>query len=138
MTHDRMKQLIDEHIAAEIAGDTGRAVSMYTDDVQHDVIGSPLGVLEGPQAAQGFYDHLVANIDNERMTVTRQQFGDDFCVIEHECQGVVNGEFLGVAGNGRRITFRMLHVWDFKDDRISREQVWLDGASITGQLMAPA
>jgi hypothetical protein len=31
----------------------------------------------------------------------------------------------------------MLHVWDFKDDAISREQVWLDGGSIAAQLTAP-
>jgi len=30
----------------------------------------------------------------------------------------------------------MLHVWDFKDDAISREQVWLDGGSIVAQLTA--
>lgn len=31
----------------------------------------------------------------------------------------------------------MLHVWDFKDDAISREQVWLDGGAIAAQLMTP-
>jgi steroid delta-isomerase-like uncharacterized protein len=136
VTGQRMQELIKQHIAAEMAGDTAAAVSMYTDDVEHDVIGSPLGILEGPQAARQFYDHLVANVANERMTPTRQQFGEDFCVVEHECEGVVNGEFLGIPGNGRRIVFRMLHVWDFKDDAISREQVWLDGGSIAAQLTA--
>jgi len=131
-----MKELIEQHIAAEMAGDTAGAVSVYTDDVEHDVVGSPIGPLHGPAAAQGFYDHLVANIDNERMTPMREQYGDDFCVVEHECTGVVNGEFLGIPGNGRRVTFRMLHVWDFKGDAISREQVWLDGGSIAAQLTA--
>jgi predicted ester cyclase len=37
---------------------------------------------------------------------------------------------MGIPGNGRRVTFRMLHVWDFSDDAISREQIWLDGAAI--------
>jgi hypothetical protein len=31
----------------------------------------------------------------------------------------------------------MLHVWDFQNDAISREQVWLDGGSIAAQLTAP-
>ncbi len=136
MTEDRMKQLIAEHIAAEMAGDTAGAVSMYTDDVEHDVIGFPTGPVQSPQAAQGFYEYLVAQIVNERMDVTREQFGEDFCVVEHDCTAVVNGEFLGIPGHGRRITFRMLHVWDFKDDAISREQVWLDGGSIAAQLTA--
>jgi steroid delta-isomerase-like uncharacterized protein len=137
MNQQRMKELIEQHIAAEMAGDTAAAVSVYTDDVEHDVIGAPTGPLHGPAAAQEFYDQLVADLDNERMTPTRKQYGDDFCVVEHECTGVVQGAFLGIPGNGRRVTFRMLHVWDFKDDAISREQVWLDGGSIAAQLTAP-
>lgn len=133
----RMKELIEQHIAAEIAGDTAGAVSVYTDDVEHDVIGSPTGPLHGPAAAQGFYDHLTADLNTERMIPTREQYGDDFCVVEHEATGVVKGTFMGIPGNGRRVTFRMLHVWDFKDDAISREQVWLDGGSIATQLTSP-
>lgn len=136
MTSQRMKELCEQHITAEMAGDTAGAVSVYTDDIEHDVVGSPTGPLHGPVAAKGFYDHLVADLDNERMTPTREQYGEDFCVVEHECTAVVKGAFLGIPGNGRRVTFRMLHVWDFKDDAISREQVWLDGGSIAAQLTA--
>ena len=136
MNEQRMKELIEQHIAAEIAGDTAGAVSVYTDDVEHDVIGSPTGPLHGPAAAQEFYDHLAAELDTERMIPKREQYGNDFCVVEHEATGVVKEAFMGIPGNGRRVTFRMLHVWDFKDDAISREQVWLDGAAIVAQLTA--
>lgn len=137
MKPKQMKELTDQHIAAEIAGDTAGAVSVYTDDVEHDVVGSPTGPIRGRAAAQGFYDQLVADLDTERMALTREQYGEDFCVVEHECTGVAKGEFLGIPGNGRRVTFRILHVWDFKDGAISREQVWVDGGSIAAQLTAP-
>ena len=42
-----------------------------------------------------------------------------------------------MADNGRRISFRLLHVWEFADERISRENVWLDGGNIVAQLTAP-
>jgi steroid delta-isomerase-like uncharacterized protein len=137
MTPAEMNSLIQQHIAAEIAGDTAGAVSVYTDDVEHDVVGSPTGPLHGPAAAQEFYDQLVADLATERMTPTREQYGENFCVVEHECTGIAKGEFMGIPGNGRRVTFRILHVWDFKDGAISREQVWLDGGSIAAQLIAP-
>jgi hypothetical protein len=76
-------------------------------------------------------------LNTERMTPTREQYGEDFCVVEHQAAGVVRGAFMGIPGNGRRVTFRMLHVWDFKDDAISREQVWLDGGAIAAQLTTP-
>lgn len=132
-----MDQLIDRHLAAERAGDPAASVSMYTDDVEHDVVGFPTGPLHGKPAAEGFYEYLVKNIETEAMEETHKYYGDDFCVMEHTWTGTVPGEFLGVPGNGRRITFRLMHVWDFRDGLISRENVWLDGGSVIAQLSAP-
>ena len=130
----QMDELIEAHISAEMAGDTAAAVSMYSDEVEHDVVGWPGGPVRGPSAAKGFYDQLVADFNNEQMLPTRKLYGEDFCVVEHETTGSVPGTFLGVPGHGRRITFRMLHVWEFREGRISRENVWLDGGAIVAQL----
>lgn len=131
-----MDDLIRRHLDAEAAGDTAGAVAVYTDDVEHDVIGSPLGKLTGPAAAQTFYDHLVQDLKITRMVKTSARYGADFCVVEHDVDAAVPGTFMGIPGHGRDIHFRMMHVWDFKADRISREQVWLDGGAIAGQLTA--
>ena len=71
------------------------------------------------------------------MVPVRRYHGTDFCVTEHRWIGSVPGEFLGIPGHGRRISFRMLHVWEFKNDRISRENIWLDGGSVVQQLTGP-
>jgi len=136
MTRAEMDRLIEQHLTAEKASDPDGSVVMYTDDVIHDVVGSPLGALEGPEAAKGFYEFLTANIQTERMDVNHAKYGEDFCVIEHQWHGTVPGEFLGIPGNGKQISFRMLHLWEFKDDAMSRENVWLDAGSIIQQLTA--
>jgi hypothetical protein len=133
-TPAEMNRLIDEHIAAETAGDTAGAVAMYTADVVHDVVGAPSGPLQGPDAAKGFYDYLTANVTTERMDLNHAWYGDDFCVIEHQCTASVPGEFLGIAGNGKRVSFRLLHIWEFKGGHISRENIWMDGNAIVAQL----
>jgi len=133
-----MKELIERHIQAEAAGDSSGAVSMYTEDVEHDVVGWPTGPVQGPAAAKDFYDQLIAMLRVERMEPTRELFADDFCVVEHDCTAVINGDFMGIPGNGRRVSFRMIHVWEFKDDAMSRENVWMDGGSIAAQLGAAA
>lgn len=138
MTREEMDRLIQEHITAEKAGDPAACVAMYTDDVEHDVVGAPHGPLHGTEAAQGFYDFLTANVSTEEMVPTRSSYGEDFCIVEHDWTGTIPGEFFGIPGHGRRITFRMLHVWDFRDGKISREQVWLDGGDIVRQLTEPA
>lgn len=134
MKQAEMDRLIEEHIAAEARGDTAAAVAVYTDDVEHDVVGTPHGPKQGKEEAQGFYDQLVQDIHTERMTPVHRYYGDDFCVIEHAWEGTVPGSFLGFPGNGKRITFRLLHLWEFRDGLISRENVWLDGGGIAAQL----
>lgn len=137
MTPDEMDRLIEAHLAAEQAGNPAGCVTVYTEDVEHDVVGAPHGPLHGKQAAQGFYEQLVRDIATEEMVPVRSYYGEDFCVIEHEWRGTVPGAFLGVEGRGRRIAFRLLHVWEFRDGLISRENVWLDGGAIVQQLTAP-
>ncbi len=137
MQPKEMDRLIEAHLTAEMAGDSAGCVAMYTEDVEHDVVGVPTGPLHGKESAQRFYDHLVRDIRPEEMIPTRRYYGDDFCVIEHQWNGTVPGMFFGIPGNGRRISFRVLHVWEFKDGLISRENVWLDGASAMQQLLAP-
>lgn len=132
-----MDRLITAHLAAEAAGDPAGAVAMYTDDVEHDVVGAPGGPAQGKPAARAFYEQLVQDIRTEQMVPTRRHYGQDFCVIEHQWVGTVPGTFLGVPGHGRRIAFRLLHVWEFRDGQIRRENVWMDGGSIVAQLTAP-
>lgn len=136
MKRQEMDRLIDEHLRAEKASDPAGCVAMYTDDVIHDVVGSPTGALQGPDAARRFYEFLTANLHTERMQPSHAWYGDDFCVIEHQWTGTVPGEFAGIPGHGRRISFRLLHVWEFKGDRMSRENVWLDSGAIISQLTA--
>jgi steroid delta-isomerase-like uncharacterized protein len=129
-----MAELIEAHIKAESAGDAAGAVAVYTEDVEHDVVGMPTGPVKGKAAAHGFYEYLTQNVTTEAMVPTHSYYGDNFCVIEHDATGTVNGELLGVPGHGRRISFRLLHVWEFRDGLISRENVWLDGGSVIAQL----
>src|SRR6188508_1037378 len=115
MQPQEMDRLIEEHIKAEMAGDPSACVAMYSDDVVHDVVGWPTGPNSGKNAAKGFYEHLTKDITTESMEPVHNWYGPDFAVLEHEWKGMVPGSFLGVPGNGKHITFRLLHIWEFRD-----------------------
>jgi steroid delta-isomerase-like uncharacterized protein len=134
MNQQQMRALVERHLKAEGAGDVEGAVAVYTDDIEHDVVGWPTGPLTGKDAARGFYQHLTANFRTEDEQPTRQYWTDDAMVLDQMMTGTVTGSMLGMPGNGRSITFRILHVFEFKDGLISRENVWLDGAAIQQQL----
>lgn len=137
MQAQEMDRLIEQHLEAEFSGDPEGCVAMYTDDVIHDVVGWPQGPMKGKSAAKGFYQQLIKEIHSETMERLHTYYGPDFAVIEHLWTGTVQGSFLGVPGHGKQISFRLLHVWEFKDGGISRENVWLDEGSIVAQLTTP-
>lgn len=136
LTTAEMRSLVERHMAAEAAGDIDGAVAVYTDDVEHDMVGAPAGPLRGPAVVRPFYEDLTSNLTTIDAQVTQEYYGADFCMIEHLYTAVVNGEFLGVPGNGRRVSFRMLHVFEFRGRLISRENVWLDSGTIIAHLTA--
>lgn len=134
MNPEQMIALVERHLKAEDAGDAEGAVAVYTDDIEHDVVGWPGGPLHGKDAARGFYRELLANFRIEQDRPTHQYVAADALILDQQLTGTVTGTLLGLPGNSRRITFRILHVFEFKDGLISRENAWLDGAAIQQQL----
>ena len=131
-----MKALVERHLKAEGAGDIEGAVSVYTEDVEHDPVGFPGAPYQGKDGARAFYGHLTQNFLTEEEQPTREYVTENALVMEQLMTGTVIGEMLGLPGNNRRITFRILHVFEFRDGLISRENVWLDTAAIVGQRSA--
>lgn len=137
-TPEEMEALIRQHMAAEERGDPEGSVAMYTDDIEHDVVGDPAGPKHGVPAALEFYRRLCKDFRAEKEERTHTYYAQDAVTIENVMTGTVPTSFMGLPGNGRRISFRILHVFEFRGGRISRENVWLDSASIAAQLTAPA
>jgi steroid delta-isomerase-like uncharacterized protein len=134
MDRSQMENLVSRHIRAEGAGDVDTAISVYTDDIEHDVVGFPGSPTQGLGGARGFYEELTANFRTEGEEVRHRFFGDDSMILEQIMTGTVIGSMLGMPGHGRRISFRILHVFEFRDGLIRRENIWLDSGAIVSQL----
>jgi SnoaL-like domain len=129
--------LVHTHLDAEGAGDIETACSVYAKDIEHDVVGFPGAPCSGIDAAKAFYEHLTANIRTTGEKPLNQfEASDGSLILEAEMSADVIGEFLGIPGHGRNITFRILHIFGFNDSAITREQVWLDTGSIVAQMTA--
>jgi steroid delta-isomerase-like uncharacterized protein len=137
LSRDAIDQLIEDHFRREADGDVDGTLATFTDDVVHDVVGDPAGVLRGPAAVGERYGHLFANVKGERADVLHRLYGDNFVVDDKIWTATVVGDFLGIPGNGRRISVRVLHVFEFREGRIARENVWLDAGAAIAQLQEP-
>lgn len=135
LSTQEMDRKIDEHFAYESNDDVDGVLATLSPDATHDVIGSPLGILHGREAARPFYEALFADLAESKVTPVRRLYGHDFLVDESLWEGRAPGRPFGIEGKGRPLSFRLLHVVEFSGSgQIKKEQVWLDLAAIVRQL----
>jgi steroid delta-isomerase-like uncharacterized protein len=134
MDSAQMRTLVEKHMHAEGAGDVDGAVAVYTEDIEHDVVGYPHSPTRGIEGARDFYIYLTSNFRAENAEVLHRYVTNHAMILEQLMTGTVVGEMFDLPGRGRRISFRMLHVFEFRDGAISRENIWLDSAAIIDQL----
>jgi predicted ester cyclase len=84
------------------------------------------------------YGHLFSNVKGERADVKHRLYGENFVVDDKIWTARVTGEFMGIPGHGRRISIRVLHVFEFRAGLISRENVWIDAGAAIAQLTSGA
>jgi steroid delta-isomerase-like uncharacterized protein len=136
LSREAMDEIIEAHFRCEVAGDVEGTLATLTDDVVHDVVGDPTGILHGQAAVGVRYGYLHSNVKGENVEVKHRLYGTNFVVDDKIWTARVVGDFLGIPGRGRRISIRVLHVFEFRDGLISRENVWIDGGAAIAQLTA--
>lgn len=131
----QIDQIIDEHFRFEATDDVDGVVASLTEDAEHYVVPSPMGVLNDHASIRAFYQMLFADIRGEGVTPVKRLYGEDFVVDEVVWHGhIADGRPFLCPGRSGPVSFRMLHVFQFRDGRISSENVWCDLAAIQQQL----
>ena len=80
------------------------------------------------------YDELWKAFPDFHVAPTRFTEEDGVVVMEAIYTGTHRGRYLGQDGSGRSFSVRLINVFEFGADRISRETIYIDLASQTRQL----
>jgi ketosteroid isomerase-like protein len=134
MKPEEMDAVFDRHCQAELDKDVEAILDTLTDDAEHDVIGDPAGVLRGRAAIEPRYKELFTALEEDSFESLRRYHGADFFVDESRFVGRAIGPFMGFPGGNAPVDFRIMHVCEFRDGKISREQVWMDVGALVQQL----
>ena len=135
MTREQMDALVDTHFGYEAADDVDGVLATLADGAEHEVIPSPFGTVRDPDRQREYYELLFRSIQGDRVEPLRRYYGDDFLIDETLWHGtIVDGAPFLCEGTSGPVSFRLLHVFEFDDARIRREQVWCDLAAIQKQL----
>jgi hypothetical protein len=140
MTREQMDELVDAHFGFEAADDVEGVLGTLADGAEHEVIPSPFGGIRDSGSHRAYYELLFQSLEGESVEPLRRYYGDDFLVDETLWHGtIVDGAVFLCPGTSAKASFRLLHVFEIRDGKIGREQVWCDLAAIQRQLgSAPA
>ena len=162
MSREQMDRAVNEHFGYEAADDLDGVMASLADDVEHEIVPSPVGAqtdkagiragdivtkVNGREVTpEQTLSFLVANIrpgtlfkalKGDGVTPIKRYYGEDFLIDETLWNGEIfdGGPFL-CDGRSGKASFRLLHIFEFRDGKISREQAWCDLAAIQRQLGA--
>jgi ketosteroid isomerase-like protein len=135
LTHEEMDQLVNDHFGFEAADDVDGVMSTLTEDAEHEVIPSPVGTLRDPARQRAYYEMLFECLEGKEVTPIRRLHGENFLIDETLWHGhISDGRPFLCDGKSGDVSFRLLHVFEIRNGKISREQVWCDLAAIQQQL----
>lgn len=135
MTREQMDELVNEHFGFEAADDVDGVMGTLVEGAEHEVLPSPFGKITDSAKQRAYYEMLFAALRGESVEPLRRYYGEDFLIDETLWHGhVEDGHAFLCDGKSGRVSFRLLHVFELRDGKITREQAWCDLAAIQQQL----
>jgi len=130
----RLDLLVDTQLHALRDGDVETITSTMTDDVEYDLVGAFPNSVRGRDAVRAHLLREFANTMYERDVPLRRLYGDGFVVDEMIWEGRITGRVGSLVGHGRRVTQRILRIFELRAGRVARQSVYFDFAAMTRQL----
>ena len=138
MTREDVDRLIDDHFRHEATDNVDGVLASFAPRAEHHVVPSPYGIIQGDAGRiRECYTTMFRDLRGEAVAPVRRLYGDGFVVDEAIWTGrIEDGRFFGCPGRHGKVSFRLLHVFEFEGEKIRRENVWCDLAAIQQQLGA--
>ena len=126
--------LVDTHLHALREGDVETVLSTVNEDVEYDLVGSQSATIHGHEAIRAYHLAEFANTMHERDVPLRRFHGEGFVVDELIWEGHVTGRIGSLVGNGRRVSQRVLRIFEIRGGGVARQSIYVDYAAISRQL----
>lgn len=134
-TREFLDRIINEHFMYEASDNLDGVMASLADEVEHEIVPSPSGIQTDQGRIRAYYARLFECVQGESVTPIRRYYGDDFVVDETMWNGYIkDGAPFLCDGKSGPVSFRLLHIFDVKDGKITREQAWIDLAALQKQL----
>jgi len=118
---------VESHFHAEDSGSVDEAIAAFTDDCVWEAP-NPVGLhrrVDGKEALRPFYESLFRTMKDVRFEICFERFATvDRVVDDSVCTFEVAADGIWPYPVGTLVFMRIVHVFDMRDGRISKEKVF--------------
>jgi hypothetical protein len=130
----QLDMLVDTLLHALRGGDVETLMAGLTDDVEYELVGSSPSAIHGKDAVRAHHVRELANTMPERDIPLRRLYGHGFVIDELIWEGRITGRVGQLIGSGRRVSHRILRIFEVRDLLVARQTIYSDFVAITRQL----
>ena len=130
----RRLEVLERHFRSEIEHDWATCLATFNGHPRYEIM--PTGqVHDGDDAVLAYHRTQRTAFPDQRHDDVRFHVADDDTVIaEFDLLGTNTGELLGLPPTGRAFRVPVIAVFFFEGERITNERVYLDLATLLGQI----
>lgn len=129
----RRLEVIEEHFASEVDQEFDRTLATFNGHPRYEIMATGQ-VYDGDDEVLAYHRNQRTAFPDQRHENVRTHVTDDAVICEFDLLGTNLGEFYGMAPTGRYFRVPTIAVFAFDGDRITAERVYLDTASLLGQI----
>jgi steroid delta-isomerase-like uncharacterized protein len=126
----RREAIVKEHADAENQQDVEATIATFHRP-RYEVNGIPS---DGEEAVRELLQGLMTGFPDLHVEIGRMRHADDAVFGESLITGTHNGEWAGIPPTGRRVEIPVAAIFEFDEDRLLCEKVYMDFATVLTQI----
>jgi steroid delta-isomerase-like uncharacterized protein len=126
----RREAIVKQHADAENRHDVEATIATFHHP-RYEVNGQPS---DGTEAVRELLQGLMDGFPDLHADIGKMRHADDAVFSEVLITGTNDGEWAGIPPSGRRIEVPVVGIFEFDDDRLLCEKVYIDMATILTQI----
>jgi steroid delta-isomerase-like uncharacterized protein len=126
----RREAIVRQHAEAENRHDIEATIATFHYP-RYEMNGDPS---DGKEAVRELLQGLMHGLPDLHADIGKLRHADDAVIIEGLITGTHDGEWAGIPPTGRRVEVPVAAIFEFDEDRLLCEKVYMDFATVLTQL----
>jgi steroid delta-isomerase-like uncharacterized protein len=126
----RREAIVNQHAEAENRHDVEATIATFHRP-RYEVNGDPS---DGEEAVRELLQGFMRGLPDLHIDMAKMRHADDALIMEGLITGTHDGEWAGIPPTGRRVEVPVAAIFEFDEDRLLCETVYMDMATVLTQI----